>query len=463
MAFDPTMAAIRFGTGLSARLAPPASVEAMMARLQGPDVMARTYEIAPFEVVREDLKRVRGFVDQRREARKANDKDAAAAASKSVRQLRGKARMTRALNLRQAVLRGAMTEDGMRERLTQFWADHFTAKGKQGIMKQATSAYVAESIRPHVTGRFADMLRAVVVSPLMLTFLDQNISLGPNSPAGLRRKKRGLNENLAREILELHTLGVDGPYTQTDVRELAELLTGLNYRHADGFFFEPNQAEPGAETVLGISYGGGAPRLADVMAAMDDLARHPDTATHLARKLAVHFVSDQPDEALVAAMAATYAATEGDLLAVYRTLLEHPASWQAAGGNVKLPFEYVTSSLRALDVPERRFLGWKWKDAMRILGTPMRVMGQQWETPLGPDGWPEEDAEWITPVGIAGRIQWAMTIPQKIVPDLPDPRDFVEVALGPNAPQAVHFAAQAAETRREGVGLVLASPAFQRR
>ncbi|WP_420862835.1 DUF1800 domain-containing protein [Algirhabdus cladophorae] len=463
MAFDPTIAAIRFGTGLSPDLPPPASVDGMMQALAGPDVMAERYPIRSFEDVRVDLNAVRDLVRERRVAREANDADAVAVLAKQVRQLRGKARMAQMLNLRQAVLRGAMTEDGLRERLTYFWADHFTAKGKQGIMKFSTSAYVTESIRPHVAGRFADMLRAVVVSPLMLTYLDQNVSLGPNSETGQRRKKRGLNENLAREILELHTLGVGGPYSQTDVRELAELLTGLTYRHDRGFTFDPKMAEPGAETVLGVSYGGGAPRLRDVLAAMDDLARHPETARHLSHKLAVHFVSDTPDADLVAHMTDVYLASDGDLLQVTRAMLDHPASWSLQAANVKLPFDFVTSSLRALAVPERRYQGWKWKDALRIIGTPMRVMGQEWEVPLGPDGWPEEDAEWITPVGIAGRIQWAMTIPDKILQELPDPRDFVETALGPRAPQAVHFAAQSAETQAEGIGLVLASPAFQRR
>ena len=464
MEFSPQLAAVRFGTGLSPRVAPPASIDAMLERLQGPDTMAATYVIPPFETVRMDLVEVRRLVKLRKEARVAGDEDMVKVHAKSVRKLRSKGRGNRSLWLRQAVLRGAMTDDGLRERLTYFWADHFTARGKQGVMQFSTAAYVAESIRPHITGSFADLLKAVIVSPMMLLYLDQTRSVGPESVFGKPRKKRGLNENLAREVLELHTIGVDGPYSQGDVTELAELLTGMNYQHHRGFFFDPKKAEPGAETVLGVSYGpDDVDGIAPIMKAMEDLAAHPATAQHLATKLAVHFVSDTPDPELIAHMAAEFMQSGGQLMALYRAMLDHPASWSPELRNVKWPFDFVVSAMRALDVPQKRYMGWKWKDAERWLGAPLAVMGQTWEQPIGPDGWPEEDEEWITPVGIAGRIQWAMLVPKRIKKPLPDPRDFLDVALGDLAPASLTFAVGAAETEAEGVGLVLASPAFQRR
>ena len=464
MAFSPQLGAVRFGTGLSPRIKPAQSVADILARLQGPDFMVATYEIPPFETVRQDLIEVRKFVGLRKEARKTKDKEAEKMAQRGVRRLRRRARNDRALWLRQAVVRAAMTEDGMRERLTHFWADHFTARGKQGVMLHSTGAYVAETIRPNVTGRFCDMLKAVVVSPMMLLYLDQVQSIGPNSVFGKNRKRRGLNENFAREILELHTVGVEGPYTQQDVTELAELLTGLNYTPLRGFFFDVDRAEPGAETVLGVAYGSDRTATLDtIFQALDDLSVNPATAQHLAQKLVVHFVSDTPDPDLVTHMATKFRQSGGELMALYAAMLEHPASWSPELANVKPPFDYMVSALRALDIPEKRYINWEWKDAERNLGAPLQVMGQHWENPVGPDGWPEVDAEWITPVGIAGRIQWAMTIPPRIKKPFPDPRDFVGHALGSLAPASVTFAAGAAETPTEGVALVLASPAFQRR
>jgi uncharacterized protein (DUF1800 family) len=175
------------------------------------------------------------------------------------------------------------------ERLAFFWGDHFTARGKVSVMKRATSPYVESAIRPHVAGYFSDMLKAVIAQPVMLQYLDQKTSVGPESVAG-KKKENGLNENFARELLELHTLGVGGPYSQADVTELAELLTGLTYSQDGVFGFRGEFAQPGAETVLGQSYGGGTAALSDVHAALDDLARHPATARHLAQKMAVHFV-----------------------------------------------------------------------------------------------------------------------------------------------------------------------------
>ncbi len=459
MPFDPARAAIRFGCGLSPSLAPPRDVPAMLAALEGPDRAAERFPVGGFDVVSRTAVEAR---TARREMRAADTDAARDAAQKrrvdGVRALRAEADGW----FRNTLLRRALTEDGLRERLTAFWADHFTASGGGGIMGQGYAAYVEEAIRPHVAGRFADMLKAVVTHPLMLFYLDQSRSVGPGSAMARRRQDgRGLNENLARELMELHTLGVDGPYGQADVRALAELLTGLVYRPQHGFAFRPEVAEPGPRPFLGEVFGGETPDLGRVMDAMEALAAHPATAAHLARKLAVHFCGDTPEADMVAAMEAAYRAGDGRLLPVYAAMLEHPAAWAPGPGNVKQPIDFVGSALRALDIVPRH-LPEDGRALRRLLMGPMVLMGQGWGAPLGPDGWPEADAAWITPQRMAARLQWGMTVPFKLTRVLPDPRDFARTALGGTAPEAVEFAARAAETRAEGVGLVLASPAFQR-
>ena len=236
---------------------------------------------------------------------------------------------------------------GFYERLVWFWADHFTVVGKNQRGRMAMPSFEAEAIRPHVGGRFADLLRAAVTHPLMLAYLDQARSVGPNSPAG-RKARRGLNENLAREVLELHTLGVEADYGQADVGQFAELLTGLTTDMVAGRMeFRAGRAEPGPETVLGRRYGGGAAGIADIHAVLDDLAVHPSTARHVARKLAVHFVADDPPPGLVDHLEAAYRRSYGDLAVVYAALLEHPESWTDPGAKVRQPFDLVVASLRA--------------------------------------------------------------------------------------------------------------------
>lgn len=459
MRFDPERAAIRFGCGLSPSIPPPASAGMMLALLSGPDRAAERFAIPGFQVaVANHLARR----DARKALRRAATEAERMAARKRVRGIGRKAGREAAGWLAQTLLRRALGEDGLRERLAAFWADHFTALERGGPLRYAHVLYAEEAIRPHVAGRFSDMLRAAATHPLMLRYLDQARSMGPNSEAASRRPGGGLNENLAREMLELHTLGVAGPYTQGDVRELAKLLTGLSYGLKGGFRFRPDWAEPGAETVLSVSYGGARARLGDILAALDDLARHPATAAHVARKLAVHFVSDSPDAGLVGAMTGRYLATDGDLAEVCGEMLTHPAAWADAPGNVKQPMDFVGSALRALGIVPAHLPAGNARKMRRLFDLPLTLMGQPWGQPAGPDGWSESDADWITPQRLAARVGWAMTAPFALRGVLPDPRDFAGTALGRMAPETVRFAAAAAETRPEGVGVVLASPAFQR-
>jgi uncharacterized protein (DUF1800 family) len=425
---------IRFGFG------PPATANGLGAE----DVAARTWpgitlaELAPLALAY-------------RAAKKAKDEAAVKETQRAVDAL--------ALRGAKAIFARAIgSDDPLRERLVAFWADHFTVAPRNRTERALPSILMDETIRPHVTGRFADMLKAVTTHPAMLIYLNQEASFGPSSPKG-KRQKKGLNENLARELIELHTLGVGAGYTQADVRQLAELLTGLAVSRTEGFVFDKNRAEPGPETVLDVTYDGKGK--APILQALDDLAARPETASHLARKLAVHFVADDPDEGLVADLAARFRDTGGDLAEVAQALVAHPMA--ATGVKVRQPFDYLVASLRALGVGPDFILGLEPRPFRRLILDPMQAMGQPFQQAPGPDGWPEREADWITPQGLAARIDWAMQAPERLVRPLPDPRVFLTTALGTRAGEKLTWAVGAAESARDGVGLVLASPEFNRR
>lgn len=458
MSFDPVLAAFRFGCGLSPVHPPPESAAGMIATLRGSDLAAGLVPIVPFAAAEPSPLALADAARARRAALGTPDEDAAREAERGLQRV---ARDVWQKNLLRTLARMAIAADGLRERLVVFWADHFTVRARMGRIKHLVTPFVEEAIRPHVTGRFPDMLRAVTTHPMMLQYLNQLRSHGPNSAAGLRRG-RGLNENLARELLELHLLGAGGGYTQRDVRELAELLTGLTWQPRRGFFFSHAMAEPGAEEILGQSYGP-EPSLAAIHDALDDLALRPETAQHLARKMAAHFVADAPDQTLVAAMASTYRESGGDLAAMTAAMLDHPAAWRPERSKVRWPIEYIAAGLRALAVTPDQLLALEHRAIRRLFLQPLQMMGQPWEAPPGPDGWPESADRWIIPQTLAARQTWALQVPARLVTDLPDPREFVETALGPDAPRDVRFAARAAERVSDGIGLVLAAPAFQRR
>ncbi|WP_317849278.1 DUF1800 domain-containing protein [Tateyamaria pelophila] len=460
--FDPQLAEIRFGYGLSPLVPGPASPKAMLDGLRGPDEIVEQFPIEPFT---EFQNRMVAAQKQGVIRRKKRGTPEAEAAKKQRNLLNKDARIAMHKWLGQTMLRRAHTKTAFRERLVAFWADHFTALGKSGVVRRATSPYIEDAIRPHISGRFGDLLQAAVMHPLMLSYLDQTQSMGPLSERARKmgpRQTPGLNENLAREVMELHTLGVGGPYSQQDVTQLAELFTGMTFQPKNGFKFRKDFVEPGAETILGKSYPD-AYNVAPVRDVLNDLAAHPATMRHIARKLAVHFVSDSPDEDLVRQIEKTFEASDGDLMSVYEVLIGHPSSWDPELVNYKPPIDFISSAVRALGVPASGFEGLKDKDYYQIFINRLVEMGQPWERPPGPDGWPEEDQYWITPQGLATRVQWAMGIPIRLVPALPDPREFAVSALGDHANETVRFAASAAESKREGIGLVLMSPQFQRR
>ena len=270
-------------------------------------------------------------------------------------------------------------------------------------------------------------------------------------------------ENLAREVLELHTLGVSGTYTQNDVTSLAKLMTGLSADLRKGFVFRGELAEPGSEKVLGKVYGGGLASASHVMAAMDDIAVHPETARHICGKLAAHFVSNNPDPMLVEELIAVYQATDGALLPVYDVLINHPASMRTFGAKVKLPFEFIASALVALGFSGKDLQKLPLQTAAKFLYQPMADMGQRFFSPPGPDGWSEDPAAWITPQGLATRINWSLAIANRTQGRVRDPRAFLDLTLGDVAGRQLSRSVSGAQTHEEGLALVLASSEFNRR
>ena len=347
---------------------------------------------------------------------------------------------------------------GFTERLVAFWSNHFCVSVAKGnFVRAMAGAFEREAIRPHVFGRFEDMLVAVESHPAMLTFLDNQLSVGPSSPAG-RRRGRGLNENLAREIMELHTLGVSGGYSQADVTSLARIITGWGVAGRDGrlgfpgsFAFNPGVHEPGGQRLLGRVYR--QEGRTQGLAALADLARHPSTARFVARKLARHFVADDPPKPLVAALERAFLETQGDLAALARTLLTAPASWEAPAQKLRSPQEFLLAAFRALA---------RKPDYGQIAG-PLGAMGQPFWQPSGPDGYPDGNAAWATPEGIKTRIDVAAALGRQAAETVPDPRALLETILGPLASPETRQAVARAESKPQAIALLLMSPEFQRR
>lgn len=336
-----------------------------------------------------------------------------------------------------------------RERLVQFWANHFTvARGK---VPYVVGHFVREAIRPHVTGQFSDMLLAVVRHPAMIGYLDNQGSVGPNSRAA-RTRPRGLNENLAREILELHTLTPAAGYTQADVTSFANILTGWSIAPVNppfGFIFRDAAHEPGAKTVMGQEYaegeGGG-------IAALAWLAEHEATQRHLARKLAIHFVADTPPPAAVAALFAVLRDTRGDLGAVARRLVTLEAAWKPPLSKLRAPIDYMVAVLRALEAPAQVSEG--------LINTS-QFLGQPAWNARAPNGWPDQMADWAAPEAILRRVQWAYGQAGRGAGR--DAAALAEAVMGPLIHPQTLQAASRAGSAREALTLVLTSPEFQRR
>jgi uncharacterized protein (DUF1800 family) len=333
----------------------------------------------------------------------------------------------------------------------------------QARLEQACSAPIGFVERltafwPHVLGRFADMLRAVEQHPAMLNFLDNAQSIGPNSIAG-HNNRTGLNENLARETLELHTMGVGSGYTQADVTQLAYILTGWTIVGRDGklgepgaFAFNANAHEPLAATVRGRLYVEDG--VAQGEAALADLAREPATADHLATKLARHFVADAPDPAFVARLAKTFRDSDGDLGALARALVADEAAWRAPAAKMRNPWELTVAAYRAF--------GRSPSDAGPALSA-LDLLGMPLWQPGGPNGFSDDSvAAWASPEGMKTRVELAARFAAQIK-DAPRPTALLEDVLGPTASSATRDAVARAETREQAYALLILSPEFQRR
>ena len=356
------------------------------------------------------------------------------------------------------IQRATIAEGGFVERLVVFWSNHFCISANKGEpARMWAGSFEREAIRPHVLGRFADMVKAVEQHPAMLFFLDNQQSVGPNSRAG-QNGKRGLNENLAREIMELHTLGVGGGYTQADVTSLARIITGWTFAGREGkigtpgsFAFNANAHEPGPQQLLGKTYEDSG--VAQGEAALADIARHPSVAKFITLKLAQHFVSDAPPPALLARLEGVFRKTDGDLKAVTLALLDSNEAWQAPVSKLRTPYEYLIASGRLLaripEDPSRYFAG-------------LQTLGQPLWTPSGPNGFADSNAAWAVPEGMKLRLDIAAQISSRI-PDSVDPRELLEVVAGEAASTETRQTIARAETRQQALALLLMSPEFQRR
>ena len=356
------------------------------------------------------------------------------------------------------------------ERLTHFWANHFAVSADKLTVVGLAGLLEFEAIRPNVLGKFGDLVLAVEQHPAMLLYLDQAQSIGPDSPVGQRiaargARKVGLNENLAREIMELHTLGVRTGYTQADVTEFARALTGwtvsgigrgpgarlLGVADNPGeFTFLASVHEPGARTITGKTYDQQGE--AQARAVIADLSASPATATHIATKLARHFAGDTPPPALVQRLAASFTATGGDLPSLYRTLIDSPEVWVAPEAKFKSPWDWVISSGRGLGLTSMQ--------GQQVAGL-MQQLGQPIWRPGSPAGYDDLDASWAGPDALVRRVESAERLAAR-VPTL-DARALAPKLMPGTLSPATAQAIARADSPAQATALMLVAPEFMRR
>ncbi len=461
------IAANRFGLG-----ARPGDLEVvdrnpeswLLDQLRGPPRMPQDIRDLPHSsIVLIDVQALRREQRQRRKSMEGDSPDMAPV------QKYGKVARGHFMDQVSARYRTAAVSDyPFYERLVHFWSNHFAISVDKQPLPTITGLFENEAIRPNVAGKFVDMLLAVEQHPAMILYLDNQRSIGPNSQVGKRANRRnrqrnvGLNENLAREILELHTLGVNGGYTQKDVTTFAKVITGWSIggmnesgRFSEGvpgkFEFREAIHEPGTKTVLGNQYKQSG--VSQGEAVLRELAAHPSTATFLATKLARHFVADEPPLTLVDEMADTYLESGGDLSAVYGTLIQADEPWREIHAKYKTPHEFVISTFRAFDhVP---------RDG-RFVVQALDLMGQSVFKPGSPEGWPDTAQQWGGADGLYKRIEWCNTV-ARAVGSKARPADLGDAILGPAMQPHTRKSIARAESGVQGLTLLLASPEFQRR
>nr|WP_325262688.1 DUF1800 domain-containing protein [uncultured Rhizobium sp.] len=487
----PTLAAIRYGYGLRPGEEPPRDAEALLAQL---DQAAKRKPRFPREGAggrRETASRVMSL--RAAEAKAAKD----GKPNESIRKETQKEalqiyRQDAMARLAQAIL----SPFGFHERLASFWTDHFSTSALKSLpMRMVVPLYEAEAIRPNLAGSFANLLKAAMLHPAMLIYLDQSDGAGMDAPAG-RPGGRAVNESLGRELLELHTLGAGSGYTQEDVRAAALILTGLSVdRRALEVVYRPRISEGGSISLLGEVYEDDEAGSQDHLRMLEDLALNPMTAEHVCRKLVIHFVADEPPADLVAAMTAAWAETEGDLKAVYRAMLNHPRAWSDPGQKIKRPFEFVVSGFRAVDIsdkdlsrlldemdddeqeddgPMRKALKMASSTAARedakqraarandlTLAALQRMDQPIWQPP-SPAGYADLASVWLSPGQLSERIAWARLMAGRFG-QRRDPGTFLDAALGDAAGQNTRDVIAQAPNTNHAIAMVLASPEFNRR
>ncbi len=373
-----------------------------------------------------------------------------------VKRIRGDYRDLWAREAAARILAAVEAEQPFRERLVWFWGNHFTVSGRKAVAIGMAGGHEREAVRPHVTGRFRDMLHDAASHPGMLFYLDNYNSVGPRSHRGtVTYYDRGLNENLAREILELHTLGVQGGYDQDDVREFAKMLTGWTFArryepNPGEFHFSEKSHEPGPKTLMGQAYEEAGE--AEGRGALDWLAGQEATARHIAFKMARHFIADEPPPSAVNKLARTFQETEGDLKEMARALVVMPETWAEGPGKIKTPQEFVVGCLRAIDGrPDPR-------EIIEVLTSFGHLPFMQ----PSPAGWADDEGAWLNPDSALRRARFAAATAAAHNGDT-DAADLAREILAGRAPGEALATITSAESNEEALALLLASPAMQRR
>ena len=358
--------------------------------------------------------------------------------------------------LKNSLIHSVQTDAPLATRLMDFFSNHFSVSGATRRLKVLSPTLEREAIAPNLFGQFSDMLIAVEKHPAMLVYLNNEKSVGPNSVRG--KKARGLNENLAREILELHTLGRGGGYTLDDITQLAMAISGwsvsgLNDDYQLGFIFRDKGHEPGTRTVLGKNYTGDAENQGE--AVLKDLASHAKTANFISYKLAQHFIADEPPKALVASMTDTWMKTGGSIKAVVTTMIKHPQSWDTRSQKFKTPREYIVSALRAVNVSKSID-----QNLLNISSRGLTLMGQKPFEAGSPAGYSQLNGDWTGSDALMKRIDWVNLMSKKIGqrPQAIASRIF-DSTLSASTVKLI----ASAESRKQGLALLLLSPEFQRR
>jgi uncharacterized protein (DUF1800 family) len=348
----------------------------------------------------------------------------------------------------------ATTDCPFVERLVAFWSNHLCVSASAKLLvAPLAGSYEREVIRPHVLGRFEDMVLASARHPAMLIYLDNFQSIGPASGgarlAGRRRMTRGLNENYARELLELHTLGVDGGYTQQDVQELAKMLTGWTLDGPTGFAFRPLLHEPGTKTLLGERYA--ETGVEEGERAINALCRHPSTARFIANKLVAHFVADEPPAEAIDRIARVFQDTGGNLRAVSNALVDLPEAWADSARKFRSPQDWIVAVLRAFGA----------REATQPLMPVLRQLRHPLWSPQAPKGFGDTTQDWADPDSLLNRGELARTIARRVRGQEIDPRLLLEVVDVPSSDPLHAFIADPSISRDERLALALAGPVFQ--